>query len=192
MILSKIKFIIVNQKIIIFLLRIFQLMITYCVNNLLQIKDLTLKITEEDYQKSCEMLFKSTIGQHIRHALEFYICLLKGLDNKIVNYDERKRQFDIQSQPEVAAKVIDQIINQINAVESNRTIEIKANYTSDDDDEVCMHSSLYRELGFCLEHSIHHQALVKTGLKEIGCLHLVDRSFGVAASTLRDQQQCAQ
>ncbi|RRO19789.1 hypothetical protein [Flavobacteriaceae bacterium 14752] len=167
-------------------------MIEYCIDNLNQIKDLTQNISDTEYQKPCSTLFESSLGQHIRHALEFYICLFKGLEDKIVNYDERKRQLDLQSQPEVASNVIDQIIDQIKTIKANRSIEVKANYTSDVDDEVCMHSSLYRELGFCLEHCIHHQALVKTGLKELNCLHLVDQSFGIAPSTLRNQKQCAQ
>ena len=167
-------------------------MVENCIDNLKQIKDLTQNISDVEYRHSCRTLFNSSIGQHIRHALEFYICLFRGLECNIVNYDERERQHDLESQPEIALEVINNIIKQLNTVLSNQKIEVKANYTSKEDDEVCMHSSLYRELGFCLEHCIHHQALVKTGLKELDCLHLVDQSFGVAPSTLRNQNQCAQ
>jgi len=167
-------------------------MIPYCKDNLLQVKNLTSKIDKDDFKKPCDILFQSTIGQHIRHALEFYLCLFKGLDKQIVNYDERKRQYDIETCPEIASKVIEDIICQLNTIKQNQSLEIKANYTSDDDDEVCMTSSLYRELGFCLEHCTHHQALVKSGLKELNCLDLVDQNFGVAASTLRNQKACAQ
>ncbi|MBS3739269.1 DinB family protein [Mesohalobacter halotolerans] len=167
-------------------------MVENCIDNLKQIKDLTQNISEAEYRHSCRTLFNSSIGQHIRHSLEFYICLFKGLESNIVNYDERERQHDLESQPEIALKEINKIINQLKAVLSNQNLEVKANYTSNENDEVCMHSSLYRELGFCLEHCVHHQALVKTGLKELDCLHLVDQSFGVAPSTLRNQSQCAQ
>ena len=167
-------------------------MIEYCKDNLLQIKNLTTQISDENYQKPCEILFESSVGQHIRHALEFYLCLFKGVKDEVVNYDERKRQHEIESCPDIASEVIDHIIGELNKIDKNKTIEIKANYTSEDDDEVCMHSSLYRELGFCLEHCIHHQALVKSGLKELGCLNLVNTSFGIAPSTLRNQKQCVQ
>jgi hypothetical protein len=46
-------------------------------------------------------------------------------------------------------------------------------------------SSFHRELAYCLEHSIHHQALIKIGLIELGALHLIDESFGVAPATLK-------
>jgi len=167
-------------------------MISYCQDNLFQIKSLTNKISNEVYQKPCEILFQATLGQHIRHALEFYLCLFKGLEKQVVNYDDRKRQHDIEISPEVASQIIKQIINKLNNIESNKKLEIKANYTSDDNDDICMHSSLYRELGFCLEHCIHHQALVKSGLKELNGLHLVSSDFGVAPSTLRNLKQCAQ
>lgn len=167
-------------------------MISYCQDNLLQIKNLTDKISDEYYKKPCEILFQSSLGQHIRHALEYYLCFLKGLKDQVINYDERKRQHDIETSPEVASQVIDHIVKKLNKIESNKKLEIKANYTTDEDDEICMHSSLYRELGYCLEHCIHHQALVKIGLKELNCLHLVSPDFGIAPSTLRNLKQCAQ
>lgn len=167
-------------------------MISYCKDNLLQIKNLTAKISDECYQKPCEILFKASLGQHIRHTLEFYLCLLKGLEMQVVNYDNRKRQRNIESSPKVATQVIEHIMYELNQIDKNIKIEIQANYTSGGDDEICMHSSLFRELGFCLEHSIHHQALVKSGLKELNALNLVSPDFGVAPSTLRNQKQCVQ
>lgn len=167
-------------------------MIAYCLDNLLQIKELTSNICNDNYKQPCQQLFNSTIGQHVRHALEFYICLFKGLENGIVNYDERQRQFDLETNTEVVYTMIKTIENQLKAVSANIPLEIKANYTEDSEDEVCMQSSLYRELGFCLEHSVHHLALVKTGLKELNCLDLIDRNFGIAPSTLRHQKKCVQ
>ena len=48
-----------------------------------------------------------------------------------------------------------------------------------------MKSSFERELLYCLDHAIHHQALIKIGLKELHLSHLVSPDFGVAYSTLR-------
>lgn len=167
-------------------------MIENCIDNLKQIKKLTQDITDSDFQKPCEMLFQSSIGQHIRHSLEFYLCLFKDLEYNIVNYDERKRQIDIETETQKAAEVISEIVDHLENITQNKDIEVKANYTADKEDEICMQSSLYRELGFCLEHCVHHQALIKTGLKELNRLNLVDQRFGVAPSTLRNQNQCAQ
>ena len=110
----------------------------------------------------------------------------------MVNYDLRKRKKEIESEPNIASSIIDNIIDRLGRLNQNQNVEVKANYTTKTHTSVCMHSSLYRELGFCLEHCVHHQALVKTGLKELEALHLVDENFGIAPSTLRRQNKCAQ
>jgi hypothetical protein len=166
-------------------------MIAYCLDNLKQIKDLTINICDDNYSKPCQQLFNSSIGQHIRHTLEFYSCLFKGLEYGVVNYDERKRQYDLESNTGIVCDMIISIENHLKAVNGDRKLEIKANFTEESNEGITMQSSLYRELGFCLEHSIHHLALVKTGLKELKCLDLIDHSFGIATSTLRHQKQCA-
>jgi hypothetical protein len=40
-------------------------------------------------------------------------------------------------------------------------------------------------LAYCLEHTIHHQALIKIGLMELNLIHLIDQHFGVAPATIR-------
>ena len=47
------------------------------------------------------------------------------------------------------------------------------------------YTSFDRELLYCLDHAIHHQALIKIGLKELQIADLVGDDFGVAYSTLR-------
>lgn len=167
-------------------------MVDYCLDNLLQIKALVSKISDKDYKKPCHHLFNSSIGQHIRHALEFYVCLVKGIENGIVNYDKRQREIELEQSTAKAKTIILFLEHELNNIESNIKLEIKANYTAFCEENICMSSSLYRELGFCLEHSIHHLAIVKTGLQELGCLNLIDKNFGIAPSTLRHQKQCVQ
>jgi hypothetical protein len=50
-------------------------------------------------------------------------------------------------------------------------------------------TSFERELVYCLDHAIHHQALIKIGLKELDCVDLVNGNFGVAYSTIRYRMQ---
>lgn len=167
-------------------------MIAYCLDNLLQIKALTTNINNNNYSKPCQHLFGGSIGQHIRHALEFYTCLFQGIEQGVVSYDNRQRLFDMETNTEIVNAWIESIESKLKSINTNKPIAIKANYTEESDKEVIMQSSLYRELGFCLEHSIHHLAMVKTALKELNCLDLIDKNFGVAPSTLRHQKQCVQ
>ena len=52
-------------------------------------------------------------------------------------------------------------------------------------------TNYYREILYNLEHTIHHMALIRVGLGEIGRI-LVDEDFGVAPSTIKFRQQCVQ
>jgi hypothetical protein len=167
-------------------------MVNYCLDNLLQIKGLITCIADEDYKKPCRQLFNSSVGQHIRHALEFYKCLFEGVKTGVVNYDKRQRDIELEHFTEKAEYLIKNLEHELKSIEKNFKLEIKANYTEFNNEDIVMTSSLYRELGFCLEHSIHHLALVKTGLQELNCLDLIDSHFGIAPSTLRHQKQCVQ
>ena len=46
--------------------------------NLLQIRDLLENLTTDDYTATPRILSGATIGQHIRHILEFYLLLVSG------------------------------------------------------------------------------------------------------------------
>ena len=52
-------------------------------------------------------------------------------------------------------------------------------------------TNYYREIAYNLEHTIHHMALIRVGLRELGDI-AVDDSYGVASSTLKYRKQCAQ
>ncbi len=164
----------------------------FCTDNLLQIKKLIDRLPNEKYAEPCEKLFDSSIGKHVRHTLEFYKCLFDGLDSGTVNYDGRERDVVLETDTEKAMELITDLECQLKAINSNKGLKIIANYTDKSQADILMTSSFYRELGFCLEHSIHHLAMIKIGLKELNCLNLIDKNFGIAPATLRHQKQCAQ
>ncbi len=47
-------------------------MTQYCKQNLLELKELLQKLSEEQYSRPSEILSGASIGQHLRHVLEFY------------------------------------------------------------------------------------------------------------------------
>jgi hypothetical protein len=167
-------------------------MITHCKINLEEIKILLMQLKEEQYIQPIEILSSASIGQHIRHILEFYICLLKGYDSKIVNYDGRERNLNLETDIGFAINEIDKINQWLNKIKNNSTVTLNGNFSSENSTELAIASSLYRELAYCFEHSIHHQALIKIGLKEQGKEHLINNNFGVAPATIRFKTSCAQ
>jgi uncharacterized damage-inducible protein DinB len=168
-------------------------MTRYIINNLLEINDLLKGLSQEQYSRKLEILTDASIGQHVRHILEFYQCLFNGAISKEVNYDARKRDLKLETDLHFASKTVDEIINVLLAIKSDFPVNFIADYsTSQDQKPTLIQSTFYRELAYNLEHSIHHQALIKVAITEMQLTSLVKETFGYAPSTIRHIKICAQ
>lgn len=163
------------------------LMIPLCVKNLEQIEDLLGKIPQEAYTFRSQMLSNVSIGQHIRHLLEFYICVLQGIENRTVCYDNRKRVLLWETSKQEALLAAKKVIDSLKSLQyiENQHIEVEGNFSYEEKTTLKLASSLFRELAYCLEHSTHHQALIKVSLIEQRLNHLIGDEFGIASSTIR-------
>ena len=155
------------------------------IHNLSQLKMLLKSIDYKDYLSHPDVLSGASIGQHIRHILEFYQLLITGSPEGEICYDNRSRDPHIENDIDHAIDIIDQIVDNLGTLKENTLVKLKADYTSEGDSENLISSSVGRELAYCIEHSIHHQALIKTGLISLGLKTLIDDDFGVAYSTIR-------
>lgn len=158
---------------------------SHCIYNLEDLEILLSKMNTKLYTFELKSLSGATIGQHFRHILELYQCLLSGIDREEINYDSRVRDKLIENEISVALDTIGKIKKSIGDLTSNRILTLKGNYACEKDGEINIITSLYRELAYNLEHSIHHQALIRVGLMELNSENLITDSFGVAPSTLR-------
>ena len=75
-----------------------------------QLQNVLDHIISEDYTTIIQDL-NGSIGEHTRHILEFYICLIDGLKTGYVNYDNRKRDVRIESDPAFAKSKLGEIIS---------------------------------------------------------------------------------
>lgn len=165
---------------------------TFCQENLNEIKNVLQHLTNEQYQFPSETLFGATIGQHVRHILEFYQSVLDGLKVNAINYDKRRRDLLIETETRRAIQIIDEISENLNQINFDKVLMLEGNFCADEGKQIKIQTTLFRELAYCLEHSIHHQALIKVGLLELNCLSFVADSFGLAPATIRYKKQCAQ
>ena len=158
-----------------------------CKENLNSISVLLKKITNKDYSTPIRHLNNSTIGQHSRHIIEFYLCYLKGIEDNHINFDSRERSMKLESNKTFCIETINSIIEKLSTKLNNQSaIIFEYNYTFEDNQSAEMVSNTLRELLFCLDHSIHHQALIKVALIELGKEKLIDDKFGMAYSTIRN------
>ncbi|WP_290793557.1 DinB family protein [Flavihumibacter sp. UBA7668] len=154
-----------------------------------QMTDVMDQLTNAQYTQSCENLSGATIGQHTRHIIEMYQCLLTGLQNDMVNYESRQRDIRIECDKDFAAALLAEIEASIN--QPNRTLKLYAGFDTDTHEQVQLDTNFYREIAYNLEHTIHHMALIKVGLLELSGIRIPD-GYGVASSTIKYQRSCVQ
>ena len=155
-------------------------------NTLNELTDLLNQLTIDDYTSPCYGLSNATIGEHTRHIIEMFQCLGKQYEGGIVNYDDRKRDYLIQTDTDFAKKSIAEIID--NLEKPNKKVTL---HQIVDAEELHIESNYHRELLYNLEHCIHHQALIKVAVLQNESIS-IDPNFGVARSTIEYRKQCAQ
>ncbi|MFK5957393.1 MAG: DinB family protein [Lutibacter sp.] len=165
---------------------------TYCKQNLVEIKKLILKLSNEEFVYVSKLLSEATIGQHIRHILEFYQSIINTKNSSVINYDNRKRNLEIETNSSVAIQIIDEICAQLTRNFINKQLILEGNFCADEGRKIQIQTTLNRELAYCLEHSIHHQALIKVGLIELEKTHYIESTFGIAPATIRYKKVCVQ
>ncbi|MEM9328327.1 MAG: DinB family protein, partial [Bacteroidota bacterium] len=67
-----------------------------------QLTSVLTQLTDEDFSKPIGVLSGSSVGQHVRHTIEFFICLMDGVGKGEINYDNRKHDQFIQEDRKLA------------------------------------------------------------------------------------------
>ena len=146
------------------------------------------QLSEDAFSKPLEVLSKASIGQHVRHTLEFFLCLMDAKSIGVINYDNRRHDQLIETDVALARTVIKSIRDFLNKEQTDFLLELEADYQIDSPDPIRINSNFYRELAYNIEHAIHHMALIKIGVKhQYPDVELPDH-FGVASSTVRYQK----
>jgi len=138
------------------------------------------KIDNATYSKHIPLLLNASIGQHTRHYIELYQCLLWRKEKKIINYDSRPRNRLIETDTAAAQKIIRTIQIKLTQIEIGEKIFLQSAMT--DSDKVV--TSIERELIYNYEHCLHHLAIIKIGLHTIQPNLVLPNHFGIAPSTL--------
>lgn len=151
------------------------------------IDQLLQNIEATDYTFPVREMGNATIGQHVRHTIEIAQSLVNGYISGEINYEKRKRDLEIETSLKHASQNCKELILLVNRGEKKLTLVEETN-----DESFQIKTSYGRELHFVLEHTIHHMALIKTGLNILK-KDVTDDSFGVAYSTIQYRSKsCAQ
>ena len=139
------------------------------------------------YTSPIPVLSNSTIGQHTRHFIEFFQCLLQQYSTGVVNYDQRQRNKQIEIEPAFAIATINSILDTLPKKAPEQALILESDYGIECATCVSVDSNFHRELVYNVEHTIHHLAIIKIGLLSIMPEIALPEHFGVAPSTVKHQ-----
>ena len=154
-----------------------------------QLSSVIVQIDDSKYHLPISQLGNSSLGEHIRHTLEFFVCLQEGALLGKVNYDNRERDFELETNNQVAISTIAKIKKQILAVGEDLPLTLEVDYGLERANQTEIQTSFYRELAYNIEHAVHHMAILKIGLVVVAPEVKIPDGFGIAVSTLRYRRE---
>jgi transcriptional regulator of heat shock response len=155
---------------------------------LLQLKELLLALSNQEYTKAIPVLSEASIGAHTRHVIELFQALFSGYEVGNVNYEARKRDYLIESNQHIAIEKLDELNSLLE--KPDKSLQLISEYGIDN--QVIVATNYYRELIYNIEHAVHHMALIRVAIITETNIFLPN-SFGVASSTLKFREsKCAQ
>lgn len=151
-----------------------------------QLEDSVLQLSNEQYCQKIDTLSGASIGQHVRHVVEMFVCLQDGYASGIVNYEKRKRDITIETSKEITIDVINKINSAL--LNENKSLVLEAGFDENSYELNNIPTNYFREIAYNLEHSIHHMALIKIGIKQVTDIQLPE-GYGVASSTIKHRKE---
>jgi len=150
-------------------------------------------LTKDEYTSQLNMLNKSTIGQNIRHIVEFYNELEKGYSAGIIDYDNRSRNLSFEINQNLVKSELLKIIDTIKNYDLEKELLVVSNYGLSEKGKIYSKSSCRREIVYALDHTVHHLAIIKIAIQTKYKHINLDPNIGIAPSTLRNiKKVCVQ
>jgi hypothetical protein len=147
------------------------------------------QLSDDQFIEPVTILSNATIGQHVRHVIEFYLELDKGYHCGIVNYDRRKRDYEIETNKCFAIQKLDEI--KIGLSKTDKDLLLAVDLNAEENSVMEIMTNYFRELIYNLEHTVHHLALIRIGIGAVSDI-LLPEEIGVAVSTIKFRNACAQ
>ena len=162
---------------------------TACSKILTQLENTVEQIHPDDFCRPSGTLGEATVGQHLRHTLEFFICLEKGFESGTINYDKRDHDTLIETDKFIALATIGRIREFIYAKKEDKELKLEVGYDRHSEECISISTNYFRELTYNIEHAIHHMAIMKIGIREVAGYVSLPSDFGIAASTVRHKEK---
>ena len=155
-----------------------------------QINHVLPQLAPHDYCRPLPEFEGSTLGQHFRHALEFFQCLERGASTGLVDYAARERNLLYEHDPRLTSEAFARFAEGLGECDLLQAVEVRAEFNSHL--RPTYSSTLGRELLFVYDHAIHHLAIIKIGLRCHFPAVQTDADLGVSPSTVKAREAMMQ
>ncbi|MBQ0147487.1 MAG: hypothetical protein KBS93_03395 [Flavobacteriaceae bacterium] len=142
------------------------------------LEDILHQLNDNEYTTSLDILNGATIGEHVRHIVEFFQCL--ALADDYICYDERERENKISNSTLYTIDLVNDLKYKLYVLDFNQIINLKQLVG---EHILYVKTTIGREIIYCIDHSIHHFAIIKIALITAFPQIKISNDFGIAYST---------
>jgi len=144
------------------------------INQNLQKASLLLQsIDQEIYVDESVAPYHSSIGSHIRHILDFFSCIIEGLDANKIDLTSRKRDERISTNIDFALETISQIQQTLLSFTNINTDYLVHVTDNLGEGNVTVNYTLESILAHANSHAVHHYATIGYMLNQLKVEHKV-------------------
>jgi uncharacterized damage-inducible protein DinB len=140
-------------------------------------------LSESDYQNNSILPFQSSIGNHTRHILDFYECIIT-YENQTIDLTLRNRNCLSNVDIDFAKNRLCETIKNVDALKSNNDFVLDV-YDDLGDGKIKVRYTYSSLLAYANSHTTHHYASIAYLLHQINPENeFLDVTFGVNTNTL--------
>jgi hypothetical protein len=144
------------------------------------------QVDDETYGRVVGSPYRASLGQHYRHVLDHFSCLVAGIEGLEIDYDQRARDPQLETSVESARAATEMLIAELSACDDemmSRPCGVRYSVGYGDAEPIRLPSVVSREVAFCVGHAVHHYAIIRLLGAEMGAT--LDPQLGIAPSTLK-------
>ena len=141
------------------------------------------------HQADGRLHYGDFIGAHLRHLIEHYEALLIGARGGGVDYDQRARERELETNTGLARSRLLSLQAQLacwHPATLDRPVRVAGKGGMAGEFAFSVSSSIGRELAYLASHAVHHFALLKAHCQQHGIA--VDADFGKAPGTVAHER----
>ncbi|WP_299628356.1 DinB family protein [uncultured Tenacibaculum sp.] len=141
-------------------------------------------ISDEEYSDCTVGPYYSSIGNNMRHILDVFSCIFKGLDEKDIDFSARERNELAQIKTESGIAYFNNIIEKLKEIKDSDFDKI-VKFTDDlGTGKITTNYTLSSALVQAHSHAIHHYASIGFIIERLG-IELPDADFSYNPTTPR-------